>query len=336
VLLVALLSALLTLIPSQWSPAAAAAGAEPSGNYGYENGGPITSVAESRTTAAPHQTRTERVEIERAMGDAVRLRHVHDLGAPRSALSHACSFSGATVVLMADGTTKAIADIEIGDTVLAEDPETGQRGAREVTKLWIHQDQITDLELADGSRVSTTEDHPFWNRTDNEWQRADALDPGDLLLSADGDLLAVDGMDPTSTRTTTAYNLTVDDIHTYFVRIGTEDILVHNNNTCGLGGVYTLTDDVGNIVRTGRTNNVVRREAEHLRQFGDDFRFDTVFRTDDLATQRGLEQILYNRNPSARLVNGGLNRIRPISVRNPRTLVYEDAAARYLQQLGLN
>ena len=60
-----------------------------------------------------------------------------------------------------------------------------------------------------------------------------------------------------------------------------------------------------------------------------------VFRTDDLATQRGLEQILYNRNPSAQLANGGLNRIRPISVRNPRTLVYEDAAVRYLQQMGL-
>lgn len=236
---------------------------------------------------------------------------------------------------MADGSAKPIAEIEIGDFVLAEDPETGERGARKVTRLWVHEDQITDLELDDGSRVSTTEDHPFWNVTDTEWQRADALDPGDLLLSADGDLLAVDDLDPASTRTTTAYNLTVEDIHTYFVRIGTEDILVHNNNTCGLGGVYTLTDDAGNIVRTGRTNNVMRREAEHLRQFGDDLRFDTVFRTDDLATQRGLEQILYNRNPSAQLANGGLNRIRPISVRNPRTLVYEDAAVRYLQQMGL-
>jgi len=87
---------------------------------------------------------------------------------------------------MADGTSKAIADIELGDMVLAEDPETGKRGPHQVTHLWIHQDQITDLELADGSRVSTT----------------------------------------------TAYNLAVDDIHTYFVRIGTEDVLVHNTTTC--------------------------------------------------------------------------------------------------------
>lgn len=132
---------------------------------------------------------------------------------------------------MADGTTKPISEVEFGDMVLAEDPDTGERDARDVTKLCIHQDQVTDLELEDGSRVPTTEDHPFWNATDTEWQRADALDPGDLLLSADGDLLAVDDLDPASTRTTTAYNLTVDDIHTYYVVAGGEEVLVHN--TCG-------------------------------------------------------------------------------------------------------
>lgn len=199
--------------------------------------------------------------------------------APRSALSHACSFSGVTVVLMADGTTKAMADIEVGDMVLAEDPETGERGARQVTKLWIHRDQIADLELEDGSSVATTEDHPFWNATDAEWQRADALDPGDLLLSADGDLLAVGGMVAASTRTTTAYNLTVDDIHTYFVVVGDEPVLVHNNNTCELPAALTVGRNAdegvhvyqgvfeGKPVYTGITNNVGRRTREHVHPF---------------------------------------------------------------------
>lgn len=132
---------------------------------------------------------------------------------------------------MADGTTNAIADVEIGDVVLAADPETGERGPREVTHLWVHQDEVTDLELEDGSRVATTEELPFWNATDARWQRADALDPGDLLVSADGGRLAVAGMDVASVRTTTAYNLTVDGIHTYFVQLGGEAALVHN--TCG-------------------------------------------------------------------------------------------------------
>ena len=112
----------------------------------------------------------------------------------------ACSFSGDTGVLMADGTTKPIEEIKVGDRVLAADPETGQRGAREVTYLWAHQDTIVDLEIS-GHDVATTEDHPFWNHTDNEWQRADALDQGDSVLTADGDVLAVTGLDRRSART---------------------------------------------------------------------------------------------------------------------------------------
>ena len=143
----------------------------------------------------------------------------------------ACSFSGETEVLMADGTTKPISEVEVGDWVLAEDPETGERGPREVTHLWVHQDSITDLEIG-GHAVATTEDHPFWNQSDGEWQRADALDAGDFVLGADGDLLTVGGVDWGSARTTTAYNLTVDDIHTFFVEVGGAHVLVHNSNGC--------------------------------------------------------------------------------------------------------
>ena len=160
------------------------------------------------------------------MGRGLHLRHSSDLVAPNPA-RHLCSFSGETEVLMADGTTKPISEIEVGDWVLAEDPESGQRGPREVTQLWVHQDTIVDLEI-DGHVIATTEDHPFWNHSDAEWQRADTLDSGDLILTADGDRLSVDGIDWGSARTTTAYNLTVDDIHTYFVAAGVDEVLVHN------------------------------------------------------------------------------------------------------------
>jgi hypothetical protein len=144
---------------------------------------------------------------------------------------HLCSFSAETEVVMADGTTKPISEVEVGDWVVAEDPETGERGVREVTRLWVHQDTIVDLEV-DGHDVATTEDHPFWNHTDGQWQRADVLDPGDLLLTADGTTLTVGGLDWGSVRTATAYNLSVDDIHTYFVAVGDNEVLVHNTNTC--------------------------------------------------------------------------------------------------------
>lgn len=140
---------------------------------------------------------------------------------------HLCSFSGETEVLMADGTTKRNSEVQVGDWVLAKDPETGERGSREVTHLWVHQDTLVDLEV-DGHDLTTTEDHPFWNEPDSEWQRADALDAGDLVLNAHGATLTVDGMDWGSARTTTAYNLTVDGIHTYFVEVGEQEVLVHN------------------------------------------------------------------------------------------------------------
>jgi hypothetical protein len=80
-----------------------------------------------------------------------------------------CSFSGETRVLMADGTTKPISEIEVGDFVLAYDPETGERGPRKVTHLWVHVDSLLELDLG-GAVVATTEDHPFWNETDQVWR----------------------------------------------------------------------------------------------------------------------------------------------------------------------
>ncbi|WP_460396983.1 polymorphic toxin-type HINT domain-containing protein [Actinophytocola sediminis] len=71
-----------------------------------------------------------------------------------------------------------------------------------------------DLVTEDGATVTTTEDHPYWNATEREWQQAQHLDPGERLLAASGRTLKVDGLRLPSTRSAAAYNLTVDDIHT--------------------------------------------------------------------------------------------------------------------------
>ncbi|WP_410790083.1 Hint domain-containing protein [Kribbella sp. C-35] len=145
-------------------------------------------------------------------------------------LGSACSFSGDTLVEMGDGSRKDIADVKVGDEVLATDPQTGERGARKVTHLWVHSDTLLDL-LVERGVLTTTEDHPFWNVTDREYQRADQLDPGDELLSPTGALVRVIGIRAGSQHVTTAYNLTVDGIHTYYVIAGATPVLVHN--TCG-------------------------------------------------------------------------------------------------------
>ena len=146
------------------------------------------------------------------------------------------SFGGDTPILMADGTTKKIEDVKVGDVVMATDPETGEQGPRRVTAIWPHQDDLYTLTV-NGKTIITTEDHPYWDVTDREWERADKLDIGDELLTPDGQTATVDGFTTASHRYTDAYNLTVDELHTYYVLAGNTPVLVHNTGPlCGVHG----------------------------------------------------------------------------------------------------
>nr|WP_157529131.1 RHS repeat-associated core domain-containing protein [Kibdelosporangium sp. MJ126-NF4] len=154
-----------------------------------------------------------------------------------------CSFTGDTHVVMADGTTKPIAEVKVGEEVLAADPQSGTSAPRTVTAVWSHHDVVVDLTTQDGAKVATTEDHPFWNATDRQWQRADELDAGDSLTTASGDQVHVSGLREETARWATAHNMTVAGLHTYFVLVAGKPVLVHN--ACGpeVGGGASL----GNI-----------------------------------------------------------------------------------------
>jgi RHS repeat-associated protein len=146
-----------------------------------------------------------------------------------------CSFTADTHVLMADHTTTPISDLQPGDLIWATDPETGREGPRPVQATWTHQDTVIDLELDNGATITTTEDHPFWNHTDQQWQQTQHLNPGDHLHTPDTTTTTVTAIHWNTTHTTTAYNLTIADIHTYYVIAGTTPVLVHNcNRSCWL------------------------------------------------------------------------------------------------------
>ena len=140
-------------------------------------------------------------------------------------VGRACSFDADTHVVMADGSTKPISEIQVGDKVLATDPETGEQAAKEVTYVWVHDDTVIDL-VVDGEVITTTEDHPFWSVTDERFEQADELAAGELVLGADGEVIEVSGLKIGSQRQALAYNLTVAGIHTYHV--GKSEVLVHN------------------------------------------------------------------------------------------------------------
>jgi hypothetical protein len=136
---------------------------------------------------------------------------------------------------LADGSTKPIATIEVGDVVLATDPETGETSAETVTATWAHNDVLVDLSV-DGMALTTTEDHVFWNATDERWQEIQAFDPGDRLLTPTGETVAVTGLSWATTRPAPAYNLTIEHRHTYYVVVESTPVLVHNDD----GGVDVL------------------------------------------------------------------------------------------------
>ncbi|MFG2876037.1 SpvB/TcaC N-terminal domain-containing protein [Streptomyces sp. NPDC048337] len=158
---------------------------------------------------------------------------------PASSTPNTCatpnSFTGETPVLMADGTSKRIDEVELGDEVIATDPETGENGPRTVTRLITGTGEKSLVELTvttqDGTaaKLVATDGHPFWTPTLNRWTPASKLTPGTLLQTSGGTYVQISAV-RAWTEHHTVHNLTVDDIHTYYVLAGATPILVHN---CG-------------------------------------------------------------------------------------------------------
>ncbi|MEU9699760.1 HNH/endonuclease VII fold putative polymorphic toxin [Streptomyces sp. NPDC047981] len=143
-------------------------------------------------------------------------------------------FLAGTDVLMADGTTKDIEDVKLGDEVLATDPETGEEGPRKVSRLirTSADKHFNTLSIATDDGVETltaTYEHPFWSPSEQTWLTASDLQPGMTLLTDEGHAVIVTANKP-FTRQARTYNLTVDDIHTYYVLAGATPVLVHNSN----------------------------------------------------------------------------------------------------------
>ncbi|WP_344462360.1 HNH/ENDO VII family nuclease [Kitasatospora kazusensis] len=146
-----------------------------------------------------------------------------------------CSFSSDTPVLMGDGSSKAIGQIHVGDQVEAADPASGKNtGQRTVTATWTNHDtDLLDLKikLEDGSTatIHTTDNHPFWDDSTHEWVAAGRLPIGHALVTAAGGHVVVLAEQPVP-GAADMHNLTVNQLHTYYVLAGTTPVLVHNSN----------------------------------------------------------------------------------------------------------
>lgn len=182
-----------------------------------------------------------------------------DLALGLATVSH--SFDPRTKVLMASGVLVAISDVKVGDKVTATDTATGQTSAQPVTALHLNLDRdlvdvtvrvspsATDIQetgVGDGDRstrgptatLHTTAAHPFWDATSSRWVNAVGLKPHEShLIGPDGRLLSVVFV-VSAAGFKSMGDLTVANVHTYYVIAGDQAVLVHN---CG-GGI----DGAGN------------------------------------------------------------------------------------------
>lgn len=137
-----------------------------------------------------------------------------------------------------------VEQIHAGDEVLSQDPDTGELAYKIVTFTTIRPPSPVLTLTAGGDSVTTTLGHRFW-RTGAGWIMAKQVSPGIPLHQMGGsfplDLVAPAGDAP-------AYNLVVDDFHTYFV--GQAGWLVHDNRLPAPGNVLLpgLLAEPGEVV----------------------------------------------------------------------------------------
>ncbi|MEV4113264.1 polymorphic toxin-type HINT domain-containing protein [Nonomuraea sp. NPDC049695] len=152
-------------------------------------------------------------------------------------VARACksSFVPETHVLMADGTTKPIKDVKTGDLVIATDPETGRTGPEPVTGLITSEGVKRLVQISvrsdGGGALIATEHHPFWVDALRKWVTADALQPGQWLRTSAGTYVQITAVQKWTT-VQRVHNLSIANLHTYYVLAGQRDILVHNSNPC--------------------------------------------------------------------------------------------------------
>ncbi|MFD5116092.1 polymorphic toxin-type HINT domain-containing protein [Streptomyces sp. NPDC058391] len=153
-------------------------------------------------------------------------------------------FLAGTPVLLADGTSKNIEDIEVGDEVLATNPTTGETSAQPVTQLLPSEGdkELNELTIttADGKeKITATAEHPFWVPKENAWVNAADLKPGTTLSTPNGTTAKIAGNRAYKAHVRT-YNFSVAKLHTYYVLAGATPVLVHN--TCGDASVDELAE----------------------------------------------------------------------------------------------
>jgi hypothetical protein len=150
-----------------------------------------------------------------------------------SPITSASCFAAGTPVLMADGSSRPIEGLCIGDAVLAYDERDRQVVTGRVSKLLVHDPEPIHRAVVEAVRddLLLTTNHPFYSG--GRWRQIRDLPLHSELYHLEPALREASArrllaLEPTS-RNEPVYNIEVDDAHTYFAN----GLLVHNG---GVGG----------------------------------------------------------------------------------------------------
>ena len=172
----------------------------------------------------------------------------------------ACFLAG-TQVTMADGTTKNIEDVKVGEKVISYDTQNKVTAISEVTKTFVHTgEQMTGdyylvITTQKGSVMKVTINHPIY--TNGVWKEAGSLQVDDPLLNQENQTDKIVSIEKVYEKPQT-YNLEVANYHDYYA----EGILVHNKpstiypgNVYLAGGLNTSTAAGGDVYIYGGSGN---------------------------------------------------------------------------------
>lgn len=145
-----------------------------------------------------------------------------DAGSGSFTVSYDCCFDGTSKVLMADGTTKTLADVAIGDTVMTYNETTGVAEANEVTALGtVDLSYVGEIILEDDTIIRMNSYHPMW--TSEGWKSLIGykglpfLTQNDKLMNNNGEYLAIKSIEYIDIEKETYYTLKVANNNNFYV-----------------------------------------------------------------------------------------------------------------------
>jgi hypothetical protein len=134
-------------------------------------------------------------------------------------------FLGGTKIAMANGITKNIEDIEIGELIKTYDEENDIVTTGKVVSIHHHNpDEMTDYYLIINDKIRITPNHIIY--VNKKWKSAGETQIGDHLQNLKGESVTVKSIIKVYNKEST-YNLEVEKHHNYYA----ENILVHNGKS---------------------------------------------------------------------------------------------------------